>query len=37
MADDPGLSMGLNVRAGEITHPAVVQALASIEAETVRT
>ncbi len=37
MADDPGLSMGLNVRAGEITHPAVLQALASIEAETVRT
>jgi alanine dehydrogenase len=34
MADDPGLSMGLNVRAGEITHPAVLHALASSEAET---
>jgi alanine dehydrogenase len=26
---DPGLRMGLNVRAGEITHPAVAQALAA--------
>jgi alanine dehydrogenase len=28
MAEDPGLDLGLNVRAGEITHPAVVEALA---------
>jgi alanine dehydrogenase len=28
MAEDPGLGLGLNVRAGEITHPAVIQALA---------
>ncbi len=31
MADDPGLGMGLNVRNGEITHPAVIEALAGIE------
>ncbi len=35
MAADPGLAMGMNVRDGEITHPAVVQALAGIAAETV--
>ncbi|HUB35588.1 MAG TPA: alanine dehydrogenase [Solirubrobacteraceae bacterium] len=29
LAKDPGLAMGLNVRAGEITHPAVAEALAS--------
>ncbi len=28
MAEDPGLGLGLNVRAGEITHPAVIEALA---------
>jgi alanine dehydrogenase len=28
MAEDPGLGLGLNVLAGEITHPAVVEALA---------
>ncbi len=28
MAEDPGLGLGLNVRAGEITHPAVIKALA---------
>ncbi|HYM45434.1 MAG TPA: alanine dehydrogenase [Solirubrobacteraceae bacterium] len=33
MAEDPGLRLGLNVRGGEITHPAVVEALAGIEAE----
>jgi alanine dehydrogenase len=27
MADDPGLRLGLNVMAGEITHPAVAEAL----------
>jgi alanine dehydrogenase len=27
MAQDPGLGLGLNVRAGEITHPAVIEAL----------
>ncbi len=37
IADDPGLSMGLNVRAGEITHPAVLQALATSEAGTAAT
>jgi alanine dehydrogenase len=30
MAADPGLGMGLNVRDGEITHPAVIEALAGI-------
>jgi alanine dehydrogenase len=28
MVEDPGLGLGLNVRAGEITHPAVIEALA---------
>jgi len=28
MTEDPGLGLGLNVRAGEITHPAVIEALA---------
>ncbi len=28
LVHDPGLGMGLNVRAGEITHPAVIEALA---------
>jgi alanine dehydrogenase len=31
---DPGLRMGLNVCAGEIIHPAVIEALAGIAAET---
>jgi alanine dehydrogenase len=31
MAADPGLAQGLNVRDGEITHPAVIQALAASE------
>lgn len=29
MAADPGLGLGLNVRAGEIVHPAVIEALGS--------
>jgi alanine dehydrogenase len=33
MAADPGLRLGLNVRDGEITHPAVIEALAGIGAE----
>ncbi len=33
MAEDPGLRMGLNVQGGEITHPAVIEALTGIEAE----
>ena len=32
MAEDPGLRLGLNVSAGEIAHPAVLEALAAIEA-----
>jgi alanine dehydrogenase len=31
MAQDPGLRLGLNVRAGEITHPAVIEALAGMD------
>ena len=27
MGEDPGLGLGLNVRSGEITHPAVIEAL----------
>jgi alanine dehydrogenase len=34
MAAHSGLRMGLNVRGGEITHPAVAEALAGIEIET---
>jgi alanine dehydrogenase len=34
MAADPGLRLGLNVRDGQITHPAVSEALAGIDAET---
>jgi alanine dehydrogenase len=30
MAEDPGLRMGLNVRDGEIAHPAVIEALAGV-------
>jgi len=33
MAADPGLRLGLNVQGGEITHPAVIEALAGIEVE----
>ncbi len=33
MAEDPGLGLGLNVRAGEITHPAVIEALAQPASE----
>ncbi len=33
MAADPGLGMGLNVDAGEIVHPAVIEALGGGEAE----
>jgi alanine dehydrogenase len=33
MAEDPGLGLGLNVQGGEITHPAVIEALAGIETE----
>jgi alanine dehydrogenase len=31
MERDPGLRLGLNVRAGEITHPAVIEALAGMD------
>jgi alanine dehydrogenase len=34
MAGDPGLRLGLNVQGGEIIHPAVIEALAGIAAET---
>jgi alanine dehydrogenase len=33
MAHDPGLAMGLNVRNGEIIHPAVIKALAGTDEE----
>ncbi len=34
MAADPGLAMGLNVRGGEITHPAVIEALSRLSVYT---
>jgi alanine dehydrogenase len=34
MAADPGLRMGLNVRGGEITHPAVIEALSRLSVYT---